>query len=429
MVQAKFMGRIRAFAIVISFFCATVSAEEPADEALEEQFSIGMDALEHDRLETAREAFSSILSHNPGLHRARLELARVYYLSQDYEQARREAQTVLNDPNTPVHVRTTLLAFLAQIERDEKQVKKRHTWTPTIYLGFMHDSNVNVGPNRDVVNIGGTPFQLSDSSKERRDTAFVVNPGIAHTYNPDKTFTLAEHSGFFLWQSQLSGYYRRYFDETDFNLGVITLSTGPALVVPRHWRAGIGLQADQIWLGDGRLALFASVNPNVTWQFGDSTELTLDGIVTRRHYSQKRDAESDGWYRAASVSMGQYFNNRKFGVQGGAGYSRFDAKGGRFSHRGPDAFLGGIAQLWQDGSVYARAGYRKYDYRGDEPGFGMARDDDEYRYTVGFQHAIQRGPLASWALLGSWIHTNNNSDVPIFEYDRDQFNLGISRAF
>ncbi len=430
MVQAKFLKRLPVVAILGSLmYSATPVAGELQEDELERQFSVGMEALDHDRLKTAREAFSSILSNNPGLHRARLELARAYYLSLDYENARREAQTVLDDPNTPPSVRTTLLAFLAQIDEDEKQLQQRHHWTPSVYLGFMHDSNVNVGPNRDVVNIGGTAFQLSNDSKERRDTAFVVNPGLAHTYNPGKTFEFGEHSGFFLWQSQLNGYYRRYFDETDFNLGVVTLRTGPAWVVPRHWRAGLGLQADQIWLGDGRLALFGTLNPNITWQFGENTEVTLDATLTRRHYSKQRDTDRDGWYRGADVSVGQYFNNRKFGIQGGAGYSRFDADGGRFSHRGPDAFLGVIAQPWQGGSVYARAGYRKYNYRGDEPVFGKPRDDDEFRYTVGFQHDIQTGPLAKWAVLGSWIHTNNNSNVSIFEYDRDQFNLGLSRNF
>lgn len=428
MVQVKSF-RIIIIATWLGLFnpFSAVAEENSADEALQRQFSIGMDALEHDRLKTAREAFSSILSNNPELHRARLELARAYYLSMDYENARREAQTVLDDPNTPVFVRTTLLAFLAQIDEDEKRLKDRHHWTPSIYLGLMQDSNVNVGPDRDVINVRGVARSINGA--EQSDTAFVVNPGLAHSYNPGKTFTLGEHGGYVLWQSQLNGYYRRYFDETDFNLGVLTLRTGPALVVPRHWRAGIGFQADQIWLGDGRLALFGTLNPNITWQFGDNTEVTLDGVLTRRHYNKKRDTDRDGWYRSAELSAAHYFNNGKFGLQGGVGYARFDASGGRFSYRGPNAFAGAIAQPWKDGSVYARADYRKYDYRGEEPVFTKARDDDEARYTVGLQHNIQTGPLAKWAVLANWIHTNNKSNVPIFDYDRNQFNLGVSRSF
>lgn len=428
MVQVKSF-RIIIIATLLGLFgsISAVAEESSGDEALQRQFSIGMDALEHDRLKTAREAFSSILSNNPELHRARLELARAYYLSMDYENARREAQTVLDDPNTPVFVRTTLLAFLAQIDEDEKRLKDRHHWTPSIYLGLMQDSNVNVGPDRDVINVRGVARSINGA--EQSDTAFVVNPGLAHSYNPGKTFTLGEHAGYVLWQSQLNGYYRRYFDETDFNLGVLTFRTGPALVVPRHWRAGIGFQADQIWLGDGRLALFGTLNPNITWQFGDNTEVTLDGVLARRHYNKKRDTDRDGWYRSAELSAAHYFNNGKFGLQGGAGYARFDANGGRFSYRGPNAFAGAIAQPWKDGSVYVRADYRKYDYRGEEPVFVKARDDDEARYTVGLQHNIQSGPLAKWAVLANWIHTNNKSNVPIFDYDRNQFNLGISRSF
>ncbi len=430
MVQVKSFFKI-SIAALLGYFCliSAASAEFDGDEELQRQFSIGMDALEHDRQKTAREAFSSILSSNPELHRARLELARAYYQSMDYENARREAQTVLDDPNTPVFVKTTLLAFLAQIDEDEKRLKDRHNWTPSIYLGFMHDTNVNVGPDRDVINFRGQPITISGN--EESDTAFVINPGLAHSYSTGKTFNIGEHSGYFLWQSQLNGYYRRYFDETDFNLGVLTFRTGPAWVVPRHWRAGIGFQVDQIWLGDGRLALFGTLNPNITWQFGSNTEITLDTTLARRHYNKKRDSDRDGWYRSAELSAAHYFNDGKIGIQAGAGFARFDAEGGRFSYRGPSAFVGAIAQPWKDGSVYARAAFRKYDYRGEEPApfAGRPRDDDESRYTVGFQHNIQTGPLAKWAVLGNWVHTNNNSNVPIFDYDRNQFNLGISRSF
>ncbi|MEE9413183.1 MAG: DUF2860 family protein [Methylococcales bacterium] len=428
MVQVKYYCVVAVVAAMSVFSSAAVIADDfYDDEQLQQQFSIGMDALEHDRVKTAREAFSGILSSNPELHRARLELARAYYLSLDYDNARREAQTVLEDPNTPVFVRTTLLAFLAQIKEDEKRLNERHHWTPSIYLGFMHDTNVNVGPDRDVINIRGESFTVSGT--EESDTAFVVNPGLTHTYNPGKTFNLGEHSGYFLWQSQLNGYYRSYFDETDFNLGVLTFRTGPAWVVPRHWRAGIGFQIDQIWLGDDRLAIFGTLNPNITWQFGENTEVTLDGVLARRYYNKQRDEDREGWYRSAEVSAAHYFNNGKLGIQGGAGYARFDADGGRFSYRGPNAFVGVIIQPWKNGSVYARASYRQYDYRGEENLFFEARDDDEYRYIVGFQHNIQGGLLAKWAVLGNWIYTDNQSNVAIFDYDRNQFNLGVSRSF
>lgn len=395
---------------------------------MQEQFTAALQAINEDRLKSARELLETLLSSNPGMHRARLELSRTYYLSMDYAAARAEAQQVLDDPNTPPAVRTTVLAFLAQIDADEKRLAIRHTWKPTLYLGLMHDSNVNVGPQQDIIQIGGTPFAVTQS---REDQAFVINPGLTHTYNPDRRFQAGEHAGYFLWQSSASLYYRGYFDEQDYNLGLLTLRTGPAWVVPRHWRAAIGLQADQIWLGDGRLALFTSLNPSILWQLGASTEFGLEGVLTRRDYNKDSDGEREGWYKWAGVTLGQYLYGQKLAIKGGVGYFQFDTDDDaeRFANRGPDAFLGAVLQAWQNGSLFARVGYRSYDYQGLEPGFPDPRDEDEWRYTLGFQHGFKSGVLDKWTLIGNWTRTENDSNVPIYAYDRDQISLGLSRSF
>ncbi len=423
-------GRAIATAALASFWAlAALTAPVPTvAEEMQEQFAAALRAIEEDRLRTARGLLDAILTGNPSMHRARLELARAYYLSMDYAAARTQAQRVLDDPNTPPAVRTTVLAFMAQIDADEKQLAVRHTWTPSIYLGLMHDTNVNVGPNQDVIQIGGTQFAVTQSQE---DLAFVVNPGLAHTYNPNKRFQAGEHTGYFLWQSSANAYYRGYFDEQDFNLALLTLRTGPAWVVPRRWRAAIGLQADQVWLGNGRLALFTSLNPSINWQIGDSTEFGLEGVLTRRDYNKDVDGEREGWYQWAGATLGQYFFGQKLAIKGGAGYFRFDTDDSaeRFANEGPDLFLGGVMQAWQNGSVFARVGYRNYDFKGLEPGFPNPRDEDEWRYTLGFQHTFTSGVLNQWALIGNWTRTENDSNVPIYDYSRDQISLGLSRSF
>ncbi|MEE9342439.1 MAG: porin family protein [Gammaproteobacteria bacterium] len=408
------------------FLCLLVSVTATSGQ-LDDEFSSGLDALDNDRLKTAREIFHGILSDSPGLHRARLELARAYYMSLDYKQARAQAQHVLDDPNTPASVRTTVLAFVAQIDEDEKNRAVKHSWTPSIYLGLMHDTNVNVGPeNQLLLPLGGL---LNESAVERDDNAFVITPGISHTYNPGKRFELGEHSGYFLWQSQASYYHRAYFDEDDFNLGVLHAGTGPVWVVPRHWRAGIGISFDQIWLGGSPLALFSGINPNVTWQLNDNTEFSLNGLLSSRDYNESSNKPLEGNYRSLGASLGHYMNDKKFAVRVGGKLFDFDARGERFSHDGWEVFLGGVMQAWTNGSLFARAGYQTFDFDGQEPDFGFSREDDEHRYTVGFQHAFKAGTLNDWTLSGNFVRTDNESNVSIFDYDRDQYSLGLSRNF
>lgn len=400
-----------------------------ATDNLQQQFDAALEAIENDHLLTARQTLQDLLADNPSLNRARLELARVHYLSGDYDEAEAEARRVLEDPTTPPQVRTTVLAFLAQIDADQRQQQRRHQWRPSIYAGLMYDSNVNIGPNRDVIDIGGTLYRLSPDSRETSDLAWVVNPAISHIYNPNKRFQWGEHSGNFYWQSDASAYYRGYFDESDLHLGVLTLRTGPAWVVPRRWRAGIGLQADQIWLGNNNLALITSVNPSIVWQLGDDWEVGLDGLIGYRNYNHSADSGRDGWDKRLNLSAARYFNNRRWALLGGVGYHDFDADESRFSYHGPGIYAGVITQAWQNGMVYARAGYSRFSFDGREPLFDRRRKDDEWRYTVGFQHDIQEGMLAGWALQGSWVYTDNKSNVAIYDYDRHAVNLGLARSF
>lgn len=422
---------IRLFAVILMIAATTTgslasAATTPADDSTQARFDDALAAIEANRLRTARESLRSLLAENPSLLRARLELAKVYYQTADFAAAREEAERVLADPELPPSVRVTVLAFLAQINADEQRVWTKHQWSPSVYAGLMYDTNVNFGPSRDIVEIGGLPVLLTP---ETDDFAAVLAAGVTHTYNPGRRFEWGEHTGAFFWQSQANGYYRAYFDEDDFNFGVLTLRTGPVWVVPRQWRASIGLQGDQIWLGGDSLALYTTLNPTITWMLSDATELTLDGVVTQRHYWDSDEDARDGWYKGLSLIVDHNIRGTRFTVQGGVGYVWFDADDDRFSYEGPDVF-GGIAYgAWTNGMIYARVGYRRYDFEGPEPLFGIARDEDEIRTTLGFQHDFVRGTLEGWSLQGNWIYTNNDSNVAIYDYDRNQFNLGLARSF
>jgi hypothetical protein len=428
--ESKHSTARRAGLLLALCLVTAAGVAAPADDdSVERNFADALSAIEANRLRTARSTLQGLVAANPNLLRARLELARVYYLSRDYAGARAEAERVLAEPNLPPSVRTTVLAFLAQIDADQRRFAARHQWTPSIYGGLVYDSNVNVGPNRDVIDIAGDSFVVNPDDRETDDFGLVINGGLAHTWNPGKTFAAGEQTGFFLWQSQANAYYRAYADENDFNLGVLTGRTGPAWVVPGRWRAGLGFQADQIWLGGDALALFGTINPNAAVQIGENTEIGVDGVFTRRSYQDDDNDGRDGWFRFGQLTVTHYLAGRRFAVQGGLGYAGFDADEEFFSYTGPEAFVGVLAEAWTNGTVFARAGYRRYDFDGTEPVFNVARDDDEYRAIAGFQHEFTGGALRGWALQGNWTFTTNDSNVPIYEFDRHQVNLGLARSF
>lgn len=414
-----------AMLAVISGGAVPTFAAEAIDE--EAVFEEGMEALEDDRLRTAIKAFQSILSQQPGLHRARLELAVAYYRSLQYEEARKLAQHVLDDPQTPPQVRVTVLAFLAQIQKDEQAAAVRHEFKPSISLGLMYDSNVNVGPGSEFIEEIPGAILTADSLKQS-DYASVLAAGLAHTFQPGTTYQIGERTASFLWQSQANLYNRAYQDLDDFDLTVLSAGTGPALVVLRHWRANLALNVDRIWLGSDELAWFTSLNPAVTWQF-DNGELTWDATATDRRYDETVDDGREGTYLATGVALGRYFNQRKVAGQVGARLLDFSADDDRFGNNGYELLAGVIIKAWPNGTLYGRANYRNVEYDANEPGFSVARDESERRIAAGFQHDFKAGRLDKWTINGGIQYTDNSSNISIYDYDRRQVTLNLGRTF
>lgn len=410
---------------MIAVLGGAAASTSVADE--EAAFKQGMQALEDDRLQTAIKAFQSILSQQPGLHRARLELAVAYYRSLQYAEARRLARQVLDDPQTPPEVRVTVLAFLAQVQKDEQAAAKRHEFKPSISAGLMYDSNVNVGPSTDVVD-EFPQFVLSPGSVEQSDSAVLLTAGLAHQFQPGRIFQFGERTAWFLWQSQANLYNRAYNDLDNFDLTVVNVSTGPALIALRHWRANIAMNVDRIWLGGSELAWFTSLNPAVTWQF-DNGELTWDAALADRRYDDAADSGREGTYKATGVTLGHYFNQRKVAGQLGARLLDFSADNDRFGNDGYELLAGVIVKAWPGGTVYGRANYRNVDYDAIEPGFTEARDEQERRLAAGFQHDFKSGRLDKWTVNGGIQYTDNRSNISIYDYDRRQITLTVGRTF
>lgn len=398
-----------------------------ADEAMDPQqrFAEALAAIEADRLRAARAMLLGLLDDYPSLLRARLELARVHYLMSGFEEARREAERVLADPELPPQVQVTVLAFLAQIEAD-RQRRQPDLWGASLYAGLMYDTNVNFGPSRDIIDIGGIDFR---PDRREEDLALVLSPTLTHIHDTQRRFAAGDYTGAFTWQSQAGAYYRAYADLDEFNLGVVTLRTGPVWAVPRRWRAGVALQGDQVWLGDRRLAWFSTLNPSLGWNLDPDTELSLDAVLTRRHYQGSDDRGRSGWYQALTLAVDRSIGEGQLALQAGLGYAWFDASDRRFGYRSPEVFAGAAYRAWSNGTVYARAGWRGYDFRGEEPLFLTSRDEDEFRLVLGFEHRWADGPLQGWALQGSWLWTDNASNVALYDYRRSQLSLGLARQF
>ena len=407
-----------------------------ADQTEQEKlFKEGMYQREQGNLFTAIEAFQTVLSNQPSMNRVRLELAVAYYRTFNFAEAKKQAQTVLDDPKTPESVRLGVLAFLAQLKKDEEAfLGQKSTWEPSISVGLLYDSNVNAGPASGIIDTPSGPLTLIDASRASSDWAGVLQAGLSHRYQSPTPFKLGEKAGRFAWQSQFNFYSRNYFSKTDFNLDVLSASTGPAFFVANQWRANINAQVDHIQLGGSELAWFYSLTPSITWEFKGG-EVTLDGTLMKRDFTRIVDVGRDSQVTSIGVSVGKLIGSaNKVAIQGGV--KAFDeradntaANPGRFSNDGTEVFAGVNWSAWNNGTVFGRISQKDAKYDGVEPIFGVKRDETEQRLEIGFSHDFKENTLKNWKLSGSVSHTENHSNVAIYKYDRDIVGVNLSRSF
>ena len=426
--QKVWIGLLLGAAAVVTGPAQAAEVENPEIEA---QFQQGMQDLQEERLKSAAEAFQNILGADPSLNRVKLELALSYYRSLRYADAQDMAQEVLNDPLTPPEVRVTVLAFLAQVKRDSERYGQKHEYTPYVSFGIMHDSNINVGPANQNIRIGDIDASLTPDSLKQSGNAGVLSAGVNHLYQSGKRVQLGERTGMLVWQSAADLYWRKYHDYGDYDIAVASVSTGPAVLMLRHWRASLQLSSDYLNLGHHTLGWFNSINPSFTWQLNNA-EVTWDALYTHRYYERDIDSGREGDYFATGGNYGRYMNNRRVALTGGARVIKFRADDDQYGYKGFQLLAGISTETYRNGSAYARGRYGYYDYDGKDPTFDKAREENEYVVTLGLSHKYNEPGdlLKGWIANLYWERTENDSNIgQLYTYKRYQTMLSISRNF
>lgn len=425
--RAVFKPAVLGMVVAAAFMTGAAYAEDAASVDVDKLFKEGVYQREQGNLFTAIEAFQTVLSTQPALHRARLELAVTYYRSMNYEEAQAQAKIVLDDPKTPQNVRLAVLAFMAQLKKDQEAfLVKQHVFEPSVSLGLLYDTNVNAGPNSDVVP-GGAP--LTPGSMPRSDTAVVLQAGLSHRYNAPKVVQVGEAAARFSWQSMLNMYRRGYFSEHDFSMNVLSVSTGPAWLAPKKWRANLNLQLDDINLGAEHLAIFTSLSPSISWDIRNG-EITWDAVLLHKDFKRTVDAGRDSDYASTGISFGKMVGEgNKVAVQAGVRVFEENAGASRFSNDGTEIFIGANYVAWENGSVFGRISQKDAKHDGVEPIYLIARDETENRYEIGLNHNFKEGWLNGWKLGASYQETRNSSNVSIFTYKREMTSVNLSRSF
>lgn len=393
--------------------------------AAEAQYRLGLYQRETGQPYSAIDTLESLLSAEPGLNRARLELAVAYYRTLNYERARTQAQRVLDDPRTPENVRLSVLSFVKLIELEERTAQgKPHRVDANASVGLLYDSNVNAGPDNAVLGVTGSGLlTLNPAFLSKSDWGQTAQFGLRHTWQRPAPVRVGESTGRLQWNSSLGAYHKGYQRENDFNLGVVTLATGPGLILGQDFRGNINLQLDHISFGGRDLGLYTSLTPSLTWSTLGG-ELTTDLQVSQRSFSRPTDAGRQGQFRSLGLSYGRVLAGQ-FAVQGGVRSFVENTREDRFSNRGESLFVGGRYK-WSGLDFFLRTAWRSTRFEGVEPIFGIARHEIERRNELGVSYAL--GESNDWLLSATVANVHNKANISLYGYNRDTVTFTLSRS-
>ena len=401
-----------------------VATSEPMTDAHAQKiFDLAMEERDSGKVYDAIEKFEYILSRRPSLNRARLELAVSYHRASKYDEALREFQTVLDDPETPEKVRLAILAYLGQLTSDEVKPQSEHNFSYYTKVGALYNSNINFAPLR-----GAT----SDTASPGLDTFLSAS----HSYADNKPFDTAGAATNFEWQSQVSWTGNNYTENSDYSLNIISASTGPAFISVGRWRGAISLQIDQTYFGSSTLGTFISINPLLTFDLGNYRGITLELSYTDNNFVRTEDEGRDGNSILAGAAYSTLFDGTSNGVEAGFRLTDQTADEDQFGYESGEVYFGGFVTFAKAHYVYLNLNFEQYEYDAadtlactPQPCIGEIRDEIESRYALGYNLDFNDGFLRGWTLNTQLSYTRNNSNVEFYNYERTIIAINLARYF
>lgn len=428
--MSQTLGRSGLKCLTACVLLALSAASQAQSAGVDDQYRLGLYQRETGQPYASIDTLESLLAANPTLNRARLELAVAYHRTLNYARARAEAERVLNDPTTPETVRLSITSFLKQIELEERaNFGKPHTFDANVSLGLLYDSNVNAGPNSTLLgSFNGGDLVLDGAYTNKSDWGGIAQAELRHTWQRPGAVRVLDQPSRVLWTTSLGLYQKSYKQYDQYNLGVVTLATGPGLIVGNNWRGNLNFQLDDIYFGGERLGLYTSISPSGTWKVGRSGELTVDTQWVNRDFRRTVDAGREGQYRSVGATYGRLMGNQTWSLQGGVRLFEESAREDRFSYTGEEWFVGARTQL-SGIDLFARAAWRNARYIGVEPVFAVSRRETERRVELGASYTFETGVLEKWQLAATLANIHNKANLTLYGYDRDTFTINLNRSF
>ena len=362
-------------------------------------------------------ALERVLLSFPDDQVARLELARGYFILEEYARARLEFEQVLA-AKPPEGVVQTTQQFLDQIRL--KEARYRTTTNGYISLAVGSDSNVNSGAEDGSI----TFVELSSSSIGQEDTfgELSASGNIVHPFAPGWTVN-----------ASLTAISRKNQDFDQFDTQTTTLQLGMSRIFKQSRYRG-ELLAQDYELDRGTYREMSGINLEWHYNLSQQQSLTTGLQYISLEYPELPTRDSDLatlslTYKKAfagslnpvlftSIFLGQEMAEQDDNANALADTER-DIAGLR---------VGTILSFSNELALQLAANYQTSEFDGEQtfPLFaGIKREDDLSSADLNLLWLVNR----SWRLDTRFSYTDNSSNVELYSYDRTVFSVQANYSF
>ncbi|WP_415903079.1 surface lipoprotein assembly modifier [Neptuniibacter sp. QD29_5] len=380
------------------------------DPAFDMQY--GVAAIDSKRVSEGVFALERVIFLEPNNSLAKLELARGYYLLNQFEKAKQLFLQV-KKVNPPTAVANRIDQYLSLID-------KKTTVPPTKFTSFVevwagYDSNLNAGPDdqTNVVILSNDALGKDDQFNQVRLGSF-----IEHAYSPDNTLLFGAQADMRFYHTE---------DEQDYNN--ISLNAGHLWKMDDQ-QFQINFSFQKYLLDRKQYRDMFSVNGQWSKQVSPNSVAKFFVGANSLVYD-----ESD-WKDALQLNAGVNY------LYAGTGaWNPLYFVGGFIGNETPDESNilsdGQVDRVFWGGNVGVQLSplknlkftpsitYQDSEYAGNDWIYGVKRHDKYMLANLNVEWIIG----SSWVVLGNYSFTKSDSNIELYEYDRQQVMLGMRYNF
>jgi outer membrane protein len=378
-------------------------ASQPEDSEL--LFLRAMVAMAEKDYDTAISLFRRVLVREPDAERVRLELARAFFLKGDYDNADRQFRFArAGDIDDTVK---------ANIDHFLSAINHLREWTVNFSLAMAPDTNQNAATSAAQVNLFGLPFALDKSA--RKQSGIGVAGDIGGEWSPLVSDTVKARIGGDLTRTDYSG---GQFDD-------MTLSgyAGPQFLF-QNWDVSLLGTGFQRWYANQDY--LTGFGGKIAADYGITSDLLVSAAFGGQSLTDNFIPDQSGPLFSVQTT-GTYVLSPSSLFQLQLGANRQNARIGAYSYSG--VWFGGAYS--QDLPFGFSAGFQPSYFitRYDDAlaAFGKTRADNTL--MLAFTVLNRRFDYHGFTPRFSYVFTEQHSNIPLYSFTRNQFQIGLTSLF